>query len=156
MERCSGCKWLARSEKRTMAGTKMAATKTSNRDRHPTEPSHRQLVATTGEQLPAENRAGHLGESVKITDPNLLALDLSVSDLKSGSLAGYFRLIRSILCTRHIQKKLTPRGHHDWPYKATSRSFGLWTKPDGPRHCSETGVKRFRARTRKQRTPRTS
>ena len=46
---------------------------------------------------------------------------LSVSDLKSSSLAGYFCLIQSNLCTRHIQKKLTPRGHHDWPDKLVIR-----------------------------------
>jgi hypothetical protein len=45
----------------------------------------------------------------------------SVSDLESGSLAGFFALIRSNLCTRHIPDKLTPRGHHDWPDKGVFR-----------------------------------
>ena len=39
-------------------------------------------------------------------------------------MAGYCRLMRSNLCTRHIQKKLT-RGHHDWPDKATRRTGGF-------------------------------
>jgi hypothetical protein len=46
---------------------------------------------------------------------------VSVSDLESSGLAGYCRLIRPNLCTRHIRKDLTPRGHHDWPYKPTMR-----------------------------------
>ena len=32
-------------------------------------------------------------------------------------MAGFFALIWSNLCTRHIPGKLTPRGHHDWPDK---------------------------------------
>jgi uncharacterized membrane protein len=32
-------------------------------------------------------------------------------------LAGFFAFIWSNLCTRNIQKKITPRGHHDWPDK---------------------------------------
>jgi len=31
--------------------------------------------------------------------------------------------------TRHTQEKLTPRGHHDWPYKATTRPGGFLPKP---------------------------
>ena len=38
-------------------------------------------------------------EKVKITGPNLLEPIFSVSDLESSSLAGYFRLNRSNLCT---------------------------------------------------------
>src|SRR5580658_11052393 len=45
----------------------------------------------------------------------------SVSDLESSSLAGFFALIWSNLCTRHILFGLKPRGHHDWPYKGVSR-----------------------------------
>ena len=41
----------------------------------------------------------------------------SVSDLESSSLAGFFALIWSNLCTRHILFGLEPRGHHDWPHK---------------------------------------
>jgi len=29
--------------------------------------------------------------------------------------------IWSNLCTRHIQNKLTPRGHEDWPDKRATR-----------------------------------
>src|SRR6266852_6295184 len=60
---------------------------------------------------------------------------LSVSDLESSSLAGFFALIWSNLCTRHIPDKLTPRGHHDWPDKrvlrqsARQRWFGLSLNP---------------------------
>ena len=46
---------------------------------------------------------------------------LSVSDLESSSLAGFFALIWSNLCTRHIPDKLAPRGHHDWPDKRVTR-----------------------------------
>jgi hypothetical protein len=46
----------------------------------------------------------------------------SVSDLELGSLAGFFALIWSNLCTRYIPDKLTPRGHHDWPDKGVFRS----------------------------------
>jgi hypothetical protein len=45
-----------------------------------------------------------------------------VSELESSSLAGIFAIIWSNLCTRHIQKKLTPRGHHDWPDERTTRT----------------------------------
>jgi hypothetical protein len=38
-------------------------------------------------------------------------------------LAGFFAFIRSNLCTRHIQSKLTPRGHHDWPNKRAIRGI---------------------------------
>src|SRR5215472_10971051 len=41
----------------------------------------------------------------------------SVSDLELSSLAGFFAFIWSNLCTRNIQKKITSRGHHDWPDK---------------------------------------
>jgi hypothetical protein len=47
----------------------------------------------------------------------------SVSDLELGSLAGFFALIWSNLCTRYIPDKLTPRGHHDWPDKGVSRQL---------------------------------
>ena len=50
----------------------------------------------------------------------------SVSDFELSSLAGFFAHIRSNLCTRHIQKKLTPRGHHDWP------DMGVIRQPDCP------------------------
>ena len=53
--------------------------------------------------------------------PKSACTDFSASDLKSSGLAGYCRLMRSNLCTRHIQKKLTPRGHHDWPHKTTNQ-----------------------------------
>jgi len=45
----------------------------------------------------------------------------NVSDLESGRLAGLKAFIWSNLCTRHIQNKLTPRGHEDWPDKRRSR-----------------------------------
>jgi hypothetical protein len=45
----------------------------------------------------------------------------SVSDIELSSLAGFFAFIWSNLCTRNIQKKITPRGHHDWPDKRASR-----------------------------------
>jgi hypothetical protein len=48
----------------------------------------------------------------------------SVSDLESSSLAGFFALIWSNLCTRHILFGLEPRGHHDWPYKGILRPGG--------------------------------
>jgi hypothetical protein len=44
----------------------------------------------------------------------------SVSDLELSSLAGFFAFIWSNLCTRNIQKKITLRGHHDWPDKRYS------------------------------------
>ena len=59
---------------------------------------------------------------LKITGQICLTLIFSVSALESNSLAGYFRHNRSNLCTRHIQKKLTPRGHHDWPVMPTIRT----------------------------------
>src|ERR1700683_1718514 len=49
----------------------------------------------------------------------------SVSDLESSSLAGFFALIWSNLCTRHILFGLKPRGHHDWPYKGVLRPSGI-------------------------------
>jgi hypothetical protein len=67
--------------------------------------------------------------------------NFSVSDLQSSSLAGYCRLIRSNLCTRHILNKLTPRGHHYWPDKAKSRPSGFQNAGafigTNPRKCSE-------------------
>ena len=39
-------------------------------------------------------------------------------------MAGFSVLIWSNLCTRHIQNKLTPRGHHDWPDKRPRRGRG--------------------------------
>jgi hypothetical protein len=45
----------------------------------------------------------------------------SVSDLELSSLAGFFAFIWSNLCTRNIQKKITPRGHQDWPDKRATR-----------------------------------
>jgi len=38
-------------------------------------------------------------------------------------LAGLKAFIWSNLCTRHIQNKLTPRGHEDWPDKRTTRKL---------------------------------
>jgi hypothetical protein len=61
------------------------------------------------------------GESHKYTGQICLHEKFSVSDLESSSLAGIFAIIRSNLCTRHIQKELTPRGHHDWPDKRAIR-----------------------------------
>jgi hypothetical protein len=75
-------------------------------------------------------RDGHLDVLYKITGPNLLPQNLSVSDLESSSLAGYFRFIRSNLCTRHIPNKLTPRGHHDWPDKRQNRKLPDPTRND--------------------------
>ena len=49
----------------------------------------------------------------------------SVSDLELGSLAGFFALIWSNLCTRYIPDKLTPRGHHDWPDKGVIRRLRI-------------------------------
>jgi hypothetical protein len=49
----------------------------------------------------------------------------SVSDLELSSLAGFFAFTRSNLCTRHIQKKLTPCEHHDWPDKRAIRRIGI-------------------------------
>jgi hypothetical protein len=48
---------------------------------------------------------------------NLFAPKFQRKRLRIKRLAGFFAFIRSNLCTRHIQKKLTPRGHHDWPDK---------------------------------------
>src|SRR5262249_21649348 len=79
--------------------------------------------------LPLENR--NVVVKSKITGPNLLHKNLSVSDLESSSLAGYFRFIRSNLCTRHIPNKLTPRGHHDWPDKSRNRKLRMSPKSLG-------------------------
>jgi hypothetical protein len=38
-------------------------------------------------------------------------------------LAGFFAFIWSNLCTRNIQKRITPRGHHDWPDKRALLTF---------------------------------
>jgi hypothetical protein len=51
--------------------------------------------------------------------------ELRVTDLESSSLAGFFALIWSNLCTRHILFGLEPRGHHDWPYKSVMRPSGI-------------------------------
>jgi hypothetical protein len=45
----------------------------------------------------------------------------SVSELELSSLAGFFAFIWSNLCTRNIQKKIAPRGHHDWPDTSSSK-----------------------------------
>jgi hypothetical protein len=39
---------------------------------------------------------------------------------RMNGLAGSLPFIRSNLCTRHILKKITPRGHEDWPDKRRS------------------------------------
>src|SRR5215471_6154693 len=59
--------------------------------------------------------AGHIGGSGKKTGQIYRREKSSISDLELDSLAGFFELIWSILCTRYIPDKLTPRGHHDWP-----------------------------------------
>jgi hypothetical protein len=46
----------------------------------------------------------------------------NVSDLESGRSAGLKACVWSNLCTRHIPKKLTPRGHEDWPDKRATRT----------------------------------
>jgi hypothetical protein len=66
------------------------------------------------------NPDGQMSASGKKTGQICLREKPSVSDLESGSLAGFFALIRSNLCTRHIPDKLTPRGHHDWPVMPSS------------------------------------
>jgi hypothetical protein len=55
---------------------------------------------------------------------NLFAPKFQRKRLRIKRLAGFFAFIRSNLCTRHIQKKLTPRGHHDWPDKHSIDPFG--------------------------------
>src|SRR5262249_4169741 len=50
----------------------------------------------------------------------------SVSDLELSSLAGFFAFIWSNLCTRNIQKKITSRGHHDWPDKRRSNRLTIF------------------------------
>jgi hypothetical protein len=52
---------------------------------------------------------------------NLFAPKFQRKRLRIKRLAGFFAFIRSNLCTRHIQKKLTPRGHRDWPDKRLNR-----------------------------------
>ena len=54
-----------------------------------------------------------------------LHINFSISAPASSGLAGYCRLIWPNLCTRHILFGLKPRGHHDWPYKATTWSMKL-------------------------------
>ena len=87
------------------------------------EPDDAAGIATSAQAVPEGFAcARYFSGSVKNSRSKSACTGLSVSDLKSGSLAGYFRLIRSNLCTRHIQKKLTPRGHHDWPDKGDNSS----------------------------------
>jgi hypothetical protein len=62
----------------------------------------------------------HRSSLVQNNRPKSASQSLSVCDLESSSLAGYFRFIRSNLCTCHIPNKLTPHGHHDWPDKSAS------------------------------------
>ena len=44
---------------------------------------------------------------------NLFAPKFQRKRLRIKRLAGFFAFIRSNLCTRHIQNRLTPRGHHE-------------------------------------------
>jgi hypothetical protein len=53
----------------------------------------------------------------------------SVSDLESDRLAGFSRYIWSNLCTRNILKKITPRGHQDWPDIRRYRKVGIGQVP---------------------------
>jgi hypothetical protein len=58
-------------------------------------------------------------------------------------LAGYFRFIRSNLCTRNIPKKLTPRGHEHWPDKSLDeylRRFLLEQFADNARPAQSSGA----------------
>ena len=75
-------------------------------------------------RLPASADWAHFNESGKKTGQICRREKSSVSDLELGSLAGFFALIWSNLCTRYIQKKLTPRGHHDWPDKRVIQPSG--------------------------------
>ena len=68
----------------------------------------------------------------EINRPKCLNPNLKPKRYKIRHLAGFCRLIWSNLCTRHIQRKLTPRGHHDWPDKATTRPIGLLLHNDLP------------------------
>jgi hypothetical protein len=68
----------------------------------------------------ARNSAYKMSAMGKKTGRTCWREKLSVSDLESSSLAGFRALIWSNLCTRHIPKKLTPRGHHDWPDKISA------------------------------------
>jgi PAS domain-containing protein len=75
-----------------------------------------EILGTT----PAE-MIGHPSFDYTKKPANLFAPKFQRKRLRIKRLAGFFAFIRSNLCTRHIQKKLTPRGHHDWPDKRISR-----------------------------------
>jgi len=63
------------------------------------------------------------GRNTVLNQPICFFRILSASDLKSNRLAGLKAFIWSNLCTCHIPKKLTPRGHHDWPDKRATRKL---------------------------------
>jgi hypothetical protein len=63
----------------------------------------------------------NVGEKGKKTGQICWREKPSVSGLESSSSAGFFALMWSNLCTRHILFGLEPGGHHDWPYKRVSR-----------------------------------
>jgi hypothetical protein len=73
--------------------------------------------------------AKHMSVSRKKTGQICWREKHSVSDLELSSLAGFFAFIWSNLCTRNIQKKITPRGHHDWPDKRAIRGSALSSEP---------------------------
>jgi len=63
------------------------------------------------------------GRIVVLNRPICSLRNFSVSDLKSNGLAGLKGFIWSNLCTRHIPKRLTQRGHEDWPDKSATRTM---------------------------------
>jgi hypothetical protein len=97
---------------------------------HIADPAEPRLNTRRAWQMPIRKSGPTVKSPGNVKKPaNLFAPKFQRKGLKIKRLASFFAIIRSNLCTRHIQKKLTPRGHHDWPDKRPMLIFGINLMP---------------------------